>query len=182
MSPAPALSSKETFLLLSLHNRLRSRVHPPAANMHRMVSTQGLAEGAAGGAPWNRAQEATRVPGALQPGQGKGAASHPAHGGGGDRAWLLGLRSGLLPRTAVLWPFLTSHPVALETRRHGRSPAGKRSSTKESQQDQRGRRLGGRSILLEGGGLSVTRTQGFFLVYLGDEEEPLQGLRSYSGG
>lgn len=83
MSPAPALSSKETFLLLSLHNRLRSRVHPPAANMHRMVSPQGLAEGVAGGAPRNRAQEAMRVPGALPPGQGKGAASHPAHGGGG---------------------------------------------------------------------------------------------------
>lgn len=97
---------------------------------------------------------------------GQGAASHPAHWG--DHAWLLGLRSGLLPRRAVLWPFLTSHPVALETRRHGRSPAGKRSSTKESQQDQRGRRLGGRSILLEGGGLSVIRTQCFFRVYLGD--------------
>ena len=39
LSPAPALSKKESFLLLSLHNRLRSRVHPPAANMQRMVST-----------------------------------------------------------------------------------------------------------------------------------------------
>lgn len=39
VSPTPALSKKESFLLLSLHNRLRSRVHPPAANMQRMVST-----------------------------------------------------------------------------------------------------------------------------------------------
>ncbi|XP_057170119.1 C-type lectin domain family 18 member C-like isoform X2 [Ursus arctos] len=38
-----ALSSKETFLLLSLHNRLRSRVHPPAANMHRMDWSESLA-------------------------------------------------------------------------------------------------------------------------------------------
>ncbi|XP_036782848.2 C-type lectin domain family 18 member A isoform X2 [Manis pentadactyla] len=37
-SPVPgALSRKESFLLLSLHNRLRSRVHPPAANMRRML-------------------------------------------------------------------------------------------------------------------------------------------------
>lgn len=38
LSLTPALSRKESFLLLSLHNRLRSRVHPPAANMQRMVS------------------------------------------------------------------------------------------------------------------------------------------------
>ncbi|XP_047692973.1 C-type lectin domain family 18 member C-like isoform X2 [Prionailurus viverrinus] len=43
-TPAPgALSSKETFLLLSLHNRLRSRVHPPAANMQRMDWSESLA-------------------------------------------------------------------------------------------------------------------------------------------
>lgn len=34
----PALSRKESFLILSLHNRLRSQVQPPAANMQRMVS------------------------------------------------------------------------------------------------------------------------------------------------
>lgn len=111
MSPAPALSSKETFLLLSLHNRLRSRVHPPAANMQRLVSTP---KGVAGGVNLKRAQESRLVPGALPPGQDRGAASRLAHWG--DRAWSLGLCSCLLPRRAVLWPFLTSHPVARETR------------------------------------------------------------------
>ncbi|XP_072587596.1 C-type lectin domain family 18 member A-like isoform X2 [Vulpes vulpes] len=44
-APTPgALSSKETFLLLSLHNRLRSRVHPPAANMQRMDWSESLAQ------------------------------------------------------------------------------------------------------------------------------------------
>ncbi|XP_031313956.1 C-type lectin domain family 18 member C isoform X1 [Camelus dromedarius] len=38
-----ALSRKESFLLLSLHNRLRSRVHPPAANMQRMDWSENLA-------------------------------------------------------------------------------------------------------------------------------------------
>ncbi|KAK1330452.1 hypothetical protein QTO34_010641 [Cnephaeus nilssonii] len=39
-APMPgALSRKEGFLLLSLHNRLRSRVHPPAANMQRLGAT-----------------------------------------------------------------------------------------------------------------------------------------------
>ncbi|XP_073736123.1 C-type lectin domain family 18 member C isoform X1 [Callorhinus ursinus] len=38
-----ALSSKEAFLLLSVHNRLRSRVHPPAANMQRMDWSESLA-------------------------------------------------------------------------------------------------------------------------------------------
>ncbi|CAD7689143.1 unnamed protein product [Nyctereutes procyonoides] len=43
-APTPgALSSKETFLLLSLHNRLRSQVHPPAANMQRMDWSESLA-------------------------------------------------------------------------------------------------------------------------------------------
>ncbi|CAO2610004.1 C-type lectin domain family 18 member B [Lemmus lemmus] len=32
-----ALSRKESFLILSLHNRLRSQVQPPAANMQRMI-------------------------------------------------------------------------------------------------------------------------------------------------
>ncbi|XP_075834061.1 C-type lectin domain family 18 member A-like isoform X4 [Microtus pennsylvanicus] len=32
-----ALSRKESFLILSLHNRLRSQVQPPAANMQRML-------------------------------------------------------------------------------------------------------------------------------------------------
>ncbi|XP_042653650.1 C-type lectin domain family 18 member A-like [Tyto alba] len=31
-----ALSMKETFLVLSLHNKLRSKVHPPAANMQKL--------------------------------------------------------------------------------------------------------------------------------------------------
>lgn len=34
----PALSTKETFLVLSLHNKLRSKVQPPAANMQKLVS------------------------------------------------------------------------------------------------------------------------------------------------
>ncbi|XP_006755831.1 PREDICTED: C-type lectin domain family 18 member A isoform X1 [Myotis davidii] len=45
--PAPmpgALSRKEGFLLLSLHNRLRSRVHPPAANMQRLDWSESLAQ------------------------------------------------------------------------------------------------------------------------------------------
>ncbi|XP_045389921.1 C-type lectin domain family 18 member A isoform X2 [Lemur catta] len=43
-APVPgALSRKESFLLLSLHNRLRSRVHPPAANMRRMDWSDSLA-------------------------------------------------------------------------------------------------------------------------------------------
>ncbi|XP_063103729.1 C-type lectin domain family 18 member A isoform X2 [Cavia porcellus] len=39
-----ALSRKESFLLLSLHNRLRSRVQPPAANMRRMDWSESLAQ------------------------------------------------------------------------------------------------------------------------------------------
>ena len=46
--PTPVLSKKESFLLVSLHNRLRSRVHPPAANMQRMVRSL-PAHGAEGG-------------------------------------------------------------------------------------------------------------------------------------
>lgn len=43
-APMPgALSTKESFLLLSLHNRLRSQVHPPAANMQRMDWSESLA-------------------------------------------------------------------------------------------------------------------------------------------
>ncbi|XP_019391087.1 PREDICTED: C-type lectin domain family 18 member C-like isoform X1 [Crocodylus porosus] len=38
-----ALGLKESFLLLSLHNKLRSRVHPPAANMQRMDWSDKLA-------------------------------------------------------------------------------------------------------------------------------------------
>uniref|UniRef100_A0A4X2M1Q6 C-type lectin domain family 18 member A n=1 Tax=Vombatus ursinus TaxID=29139 RepID=A0A4X2M1Q6_VOMUR len=38
-----ALSLKESFLLLALHNRLRSKVHPPAANMQRMDWSDQLA-------------------------------------------------------------------------------------------------------------------------------------------
>ncbi|XP_035868094.1 C-type lectin domain family 18 member C-like isoform X3 [Phyllostomus discolor] len=38
-----ALSRKESFLILSLHNRLRSRVQPPAANMRRMDWSESLA-------------------------------------------------------------------------------------------------------------------------------------------
>ncbi|XP_065781069.1 C-type lectin domain family 18 member A-like isoform X3 [Muntiacus reevesi] len=42
--PMPgALSKKESFLLVSLHNRLRSQVHPPAANMQRMDWSDSLA-------------------------------------------------------------------------------------------------------------------------------------------
>ncbi|XP_054552970.1 C-type lectin domain family 18 member A-like isoform X3 [Talpa occidentalis] len=43
-APMPrALSRKESFLLLSLHNRLRSQVHPTAANMQRMDWSETLA-------------------------------------------------------------------------------------------------------------------------------------------
>ncbi|XP_076989126.1 C-type lectin domain family 18 member A-like [Tamandua tetradactyla] len=43
-APVPgALSRKEGFRLLSLHNRLRSRVQPPAANMRRMDWSESLA-------------------------------------------------------------------------------------------------------------------------------------------
>ncbi|KAK7800728.1 hypothetical protein U0070_014901, partial [Myodes glareolus] len=38
-----ALSRKESFLILSLHNRLRSQVQPPAANMQRMLLPVGSA-------------------------------------------------------------------------------------------------------------------------------------------
>ncbi|XP_041506170.1 C-type lectin domain family 18 member A-like isoform X3 [Microtus oregoni] len=38
-----ALSRKESFLILSLHNRLRSQVQPPAANMQRMDWSESLA-------------------------------------------------------------------------------------------------------------------------------------------
>ncbi|XP_039707262.1 C-type lectin domain family 18 member C-like isoform X7 [Pteropus medius] len=44
-TPMPgALSRKESFLLLSLHNRLRSQVQPPAANMRRMDWSENLAQ------------------------------------------------------------------------------------------------------------------------------------------
>nr|XP_045013843.1 C-type lectin domain family 18 member A isoform X2 [Jaculus jaculus] len=43
-APTPqALSRKESFLVLSLHNRLRSQVQPPAANMRRMDWSESLA-------------------------------------------------------------------------------------------------------------------------------------------
>uniref|UniRef100_A0A672TQX7 EGF-like domain-containing protein n=1 Tax=Strigops habroptila TaxID=2489341 RepID=A0A672TQX7_STRHB len=38
LSLLPALSMKETFLVLSLHNKLRSKVQPPAANMQKLSS------------------------------------------------------------------------------------------------------------------------------------------------
>uniref|UniRef100_A0A8C6Z4B3 EGF-like domain-containing protein n=1 Tax=Nothoprocta perdicaria TaxID=30464 RepID=A0A8C6Z4B3_NOTPE len=38
-----ALSTKETFLVLSLHNKLRSQVQPPAANMQRLDWSEELA-------------------------------------------------------------------------------------------------------------------------------------------
>ncbi|NWI08708.1 CL18A protein, partial [Crypturellus soui] len=38
-----ALSAKETFLVLSLHNKLRSQVQPPAANMQRLDWSEELA-------------------------------------------------------------------------------------------------------------------------------------------
>lgn len=80
LSPLPALSRKEGFLLLSLHNRLRSRVHPPAANMQRLVSARPrarLTEGAAGGAVPERAQAAMLAPGALPPEQGRRGSQSP---------------------------------------------------------------------------------------------------------
>ncbi|NXY09846.1 CL18A protein, partial [Pteruthius melanotis] len=38
----PALSMKETFLVLSLHNKLRSKVQPPAANMQKLEWSEEL--------------------------------------------------------------------------------------------------------------------------------------------
>ncbi|XP_030313850.1 C-type lectin domain family 18 member A [Calypte anna] len=38
-----ALSAKETFLVLSLHNKLRSKVQPPAANMQKLEWSEALA-------------------------------------------------------------------------------------------------------------------------------------------
>ncbi|NXQ83332.1 CL18A protein, partial [Nyctibius grandis] len=40
--PPPALSTKETFLVLSLHNKLRSKVQPPAANMQKLEWSEEL--------------------------------------------------------------------------------------------------------------------------------------------
>lgn len=61
----PALSRKESFLILSLHNRLRSQVQPPAANMQRMVSMPNCSIKAARGTePQNESRMACqcRVP------------------------------------------------------------------------------------------------------------------------
>ncbi|NWU10424.1 CL18A protein, partial [Cephalopterus ornatus] len=46
LSPAvpPALSMKETFLVLSLHNKLRSKVQPPAANMQKLEWSEELGQ------------------------------------------------------------------------------------------------------------------------------------------
>lgn len=64
---------------------------------------------------------------------------------------------------------LSSHPIPLPGRPEDMEGAGrKKSCTKKSQQDQRGRGLGGRNTPLEGGGLNVTRAQCFFMVCLGD--------------
>ncbi|XP_062477202.1 C-type lectin domain family 18 member A-like isoform X4 [Pezoporus occidentalis] len=43
LSSLPALSVKETFLVLSLHNKLRSKVQPPAANMQKLEWDEELA-------------------------------------------------------------------------------------------------------------------------------------------
>ncbi|XP_072202729.1 C-type lectin domain family 18 member A-like isoform X4 [Excalfactoria chinensis] len=45
LAPGPrALSEKETFLVLSLHNKLRSKVQPPAANMQKLEWSEELAQ------------------------------------------------------------------------------------------------------------------------------------------
>ncbi|XP_071613225.1 LOW QUALITY PROTEIN: C-type lectin domain family 18 member A-like [Heliangelus exortis] len=41
--PISTLSAKETFLVLSLHNKLRSKVQPPAANMQKLEWSEALA-------------------------------------------------------------------------------------------------------------------------------------------
>uniref|UniRef100_A0A8C0UJE8 C-type lectin domain family 18 member A n=1 Tax=Cyanistes caeruleus TaxID=156563 RepID=A0A8C0UJE8_CYACU len=41
---SPALSTKETFLVLSLHNKLRSKVQPPAANMQKLEWSEELGQ------------------------------------------------------------------------------------------------------------------------------------------
>lgn len=65
LSPTPALSRKESFLLLSWHNRLRSQVQPPAANMQRMVSAPARARG---GGSWRGS-----------PGEGSGGHASTRH-------------------------------------------------------------------------------------------------------
>ncbi|NXX77215.1 CL18A protein, partial [Urocolius indicus] len=44
--PSPVLSVKETFLVLSLHNKLRSKVQPPAANMQKLEWSEELGRAA----------------------------------------------------------------------------------------------------------------------------------------
>ncbi|NXD87402.1 CL18A protein, partial [Halcyon senegalensis] len=86
--PRPALSMKETFLVLSLHNKLRSRVQPPAANMQKLEWSEELGRLAAA-----RAAECLEGPAPPPaPQLGWSEALVPAGAGGfGAGAWLGGV-------------------------------------------------------------------------------------------
>lgn len=61
--PPPALSMKETFLVLSLHNKLRSKVQPPAANMQKLVSPPWRCSSVPPPPPWMSHPSPTPCPG-----------------------------------------------------------------------------------------------------------------------
>ncbi|KFV75459.1 C-type lectin domain family 18 member A, partial [Struthio camelus australis] len=97
-----ALSMKETFLVLSLHNKLRSKVQPPAANMQRLDWSEELAQLAT-----VRAASCLVGPAPQQGGQGL------CGGGGGlsvwaepwpAAAWWALVGSALLPLAVALLP------------------------------------------------------------------------------
>lgn len=105
LSPTPALSRKESFLLLSLHNRLRSRVHPPAANMQRMVSAPSL--GSWRGSWRDSPEEGSggharaRCPSTWAQQKGQAVTLLIA----GDQAWLLGALQLPAPQKGSPWAF-----------------------------------------------------------------------------
>ncbi|XP_036919543.1 C-type lectin domain family 18 member A-like isoform X2 [Sturnira hondurensis] len=86
-----ALSRKESFLLLSLHNRLRSRVHPPAANMRRMDWSESLAR---------QAQARAALCGSPVPNLGP---THQASSHTGWNVQLLPLGSASFVQVVGLW-------------------------------------------------------------------------------
>uniref|UniRef100_A0A8B9Z8W0 EGF-like domain-containing protein n=1 Tax=Buteo japonicus TaxID=224669 RepID=A0A8B9Z8W0_9AVES len=61
--PPPALSVKESFLVLSLHNKLRSTAQPPAANMQKLVSPPRRCSSVPPPPPWMSHPSPTPCPG-----------------------------------------------------------------------------------------------------------------------
>ena len=136
--PTPVLSKKESFLLVSLHNRLRSRVHPPAANMQRMVRSL-PAHGAEGGPRRAGRPRCGQAPSTGR--AGRAAAPGPRRAG---RAW-----SPLAKTDFSLHPFpLPRRPEDVDG--VGSPPPGARRVTKAAQRD--GRLVGGRGSPLGGVG------------------------------